>query len=77
VVRNDTQDESGEPDNQAQERESLRSPPLTTVVAAAQTDPAPRPRATTSRAIEPDNKQCEHGGPACCEHYTMSVVSKP
>lgn len=74
MVRNHAEHKSREPDDQAQKRERLRSPPLTTVVAAAQTDAAPSPRAPAARAIEPDDEQREDGGPACCEDFSLSAT---
>lgn len=70
MVRNHAEHKSREPDDQAQKGERLRSPPLTTVVAAAQTNPAPSPRASAARAVEPDDEQREDGGPACCEDFS-------
>lgn len=55
MVGDNTQHESSEPDNQAEERESLRSTPLSAVVAAAQAEAAPGPRAAAPGAVEPDH----------------------
>lgn len=55
VVGNDTQHKSGEPNNQAEEREGLRSTPLAAVVTATQAEAAPSPRAAAPGAVEPDH----------------------
>jgi len=55
VVGDNAQHESSEPDDQAEERESLRSTPLSAVVAAAQAEAAPSPRAAAPGAVEPDH----------------------
>ena len=73
MVGNNTKHEGSEPDNQAEERESLRRPPLAAIVAAAQADAAPGPRATTVGVIEPDDQDCEDGGPSCCEDWIELV----
>lgn len=55
MVGDNAQHESSEPDDQAEERESLRSTPLSAVVAAAQAEAAPSPRAAAPGAVEPDH----------------------
>ena len=73
MVGDNTQHKSSEPNNQAEERESLRGAPLSAVVAAAQADAAPSPRAAAPGAVEPDHQHGEDGGPACCEDWNVLV----
>ncbi|KAJ8115693.1 hypothetical protein OPT61_g2722 [Boeremia exigua] len=69
VVSDHAEHKSGEPDDQAQEGERLRRLPLAAVIAAAQADSTPSPRATAPSAVEPDDQHREHGGPTCCEDW--------
>jgi hypothetical protein len=67
VNSDQTEEEGSEPEDHGEERESLCSFPLTTLVAAAERETRPVPSRSTVRTVEPSHKKTEDGGPTSSE----------